>query len=181
MLNTAAVGYQRPPHATRHTTHTPTALDFRSGSVKLVSTVTTAATATAAAERHTEDHGHMQQQAQEQQGHGVGVRESGPFGTAGEEGSLFAAAATPASDTTTATAATGHEHKDSTSPPDLATSPRSSAPGFVAPSSYLRPLAREREDHPRPGSQSVTAGEPGAKRIMHPLDREQREGLVSGP
>lgn len=137
----------------------------------------------------------MQQHQHDQQGHGVGAREPGPFGTAADEGSLFAATATAAtgapatsaneSATTTATAAAAagheaHEQKDSIPPADLATSPRSSAPGFVAPSSYLRPLAREREDHHKVESRPATMGEPGAKRIMHPLDREQREGLVSG-
>lgn len=150
-------------------------------------TATTAATATAAAEDQTEDQGHMQQHQHDQQGHGVGAREPGPFGTAGDEGSLFAATATGApatsvNESTTATAA-GHEineQKDSILPANLATSPRSSAPGFVAPSSYLRPLAREREDHHKVESRPAAMGEPGAKRIMHPLDREQREGLVSG-
>jgi hypothetical protein len=65
---------------------------------------------------------------------------------------------------------------------DLAASPRSSAARFVAPSSYLRPLAptRDREDHLTIQDRTAAVGEAGAKRPMHPLDREQREGLVSG-
>lgn len=141
----------------------------------------TAAIAKAAAE----DNGHMQQ---DQQDHGVGAGESAPFAGTADDGSLFSAAA--ATTTTTAadtdnTAPSGHatgEHKEPTPPTDLAASPRSGATGFVAPSSYLRPLAatRDREGPHRTGNQPFTASESGAKRPMHPLDREQREGLVSG-
>lgn len=140
----------------------------------------TAATATAAAE----DNGHMSQHHQD---HAIGAGEPGPFASTGDDGSLFSPAATTTSTTDPAATATqpGHatgEHKEPVSPTDLAASPRSGAAGFVAPSSYLRPLAvtREREDHYRTGSQPFTASESGAKRPMHPLDREQREGLVSG-
>jgi hypothetical protein len=139
----------------------------------------TAAIAKAAAE----DNGHMQR---DQQDHGVGAGESGPFAGTADDGSLFsAAAATPTTTDTDNTTPSGHatgEHKEPTSPTDLATSPRSGATGFVAPSSYLRPLAatRDREGPHRTGNQPFTASESGAKRPMHPLDREQREGLVSG-
>lgn len=139
----------------------------------------------AIAKAPAEDNGHMQQ---DQQGHAVGAGESGPFAGTADDGSLFSAAVTTTTiaDTDTAAAPSGHatgEHKDSTTPPtDLAASPRSGAPGFVAPSSYLRPLAatRDREGPHRTGNQPFTASESGAKRPMHPLDREQREGLVSG-
>jgi hypothetical protein len=140
----------------------------------------TAAIAKAAAE----DNGHMQR---DQQDHGVGAGESGPFAGTADDGSLFSSAAATTTSTTDTdiTAPSGHatgEHKEPTSPTDLAASPRSGATGFVAPSSYLRPLAatRDREGPHRPGSQPFTASESGAKRPMHPLDREQREGLVSG-
>jgi len=143
-----------------------------------------AATA-AIAKAPAEDNGHMQQ---DQQDHAVGAGESGPFAGTTDDGSLFSAAATTSTtaDTDTAAAPSGHatgEHKDPTTPPtDLAASPRSGTPGFVAPSSYLRPLAatRDREGPHRTGNQPFTASESGAKRPMHPLDREQREGLVSG-
>lgn len=132
----------------------------------------TAATATAAAE----DTGHMQQHDD-----GAGAGEPRPFANTGDEDSVFT---TAAAKTTTPPTDSGHatgEHKEPVSPTDLAASPRSGATGFVAPSSYLRPLAatRDREDHYKSGKQPYTAGEPGAKRVMHPLDREQREGLVS--
>jgi len=140
----------------------------------------TAAIAKAAAE----DNGHMQR---DQQDHGVGAGESGPFAGTADDGSLFSAAAATTTSTTDTdnTAPSGHatgEHKEPTSPTDLAASPRSGATGFVAPSSYLRPLAatRDREGPHRTGNQPFTASESGAKRPMHPLDREQREGLVSG-
>ena len=139
----------------------------------------TAAIAKAAAE----DKGHMQQ---DQQDHAVGAGEPGPFAGTADDGSLFS---TPAATTTTtvdtdSAAPSGHatgEHKESIPPTDLAASPRSGATGFVAPSSYLRPLAvtRDREGPHRTGNQPFTASESGAKRPMHPLDREQREGLVS--
>lgn len=139
----------------------------------------TAATATAAAE----DNGHMQQQ--QQQGHG----EPAPFANTGDEDSVFATTVTkttppPPTDPTAAPPPAGHatgEHKEPVSPTDLAASPRSGAPGFVAPSSYLRPLAatRDREDHFKTGKQPFAGSESGAKRVMHPLDIEQREGLVS--
>ena len=139
----------------------------------------------AIAKAPAEDNGHMQQ---DQQDHAVGAGESGPFAGTADDGSLFSAAATTTTtaDTDTAAAPSGHatgEHKDPTTPPtDLAASPRSGTPGFVAPSSYLRPLAatRDREGSHRTGNQPFTASESGAKRPMHPLDREQREGLVSG-
>lgn len=83
--------------------------------------------------------------------------------------------------TTTPTAVPTPAHADgdrkasSAAPADVATSPRGSTAGFVAPSSYLRPLAvtREREDHYR------GEGRRGEAKVVHPLDREQREGLVS--
>lgn len=136
----------------------------------------TAATATAAAE----DTGHMQHQQQHDDGAGAG--EPRPFANTSDEDSPFTAAANKT--TTPPTDSAGHatsEHKEPVSPTDLAASPRSGAPGFVAPSSYLRPLAatRDREDHYKSGKQPYMASEPGAKRVMHPLDREQREGLVS--
>jgi hypothetical protein len=144
----------------------------------------TAALATAAAE----DTGHMQKQhQQEEHGVGAGDSEPGPFASTGDEGSLFTTRATATSPTTDTPAThSGHatgEHKEPISPTDLPASPRSGGTaGFVAPSSYLRPLAvtRDREDQPRTASQPFTASETGAKRPMHPLDREQREGLVSG-
>ncbi|GAB7328820.1 hypothetical protein MBLNU13_g00707t1 [Cladosporium sp. NU13] len=135
----------------------------------------------AIAKAAAEDNGHMQQ---DQQDHGVGAGESAPFAGTADDGSLFSAA--PATTTTAAETdntppsshATG-EHKELTPPNDLAASPRSGAPGFVAPSSYLRPLAatRDREGPHRTGNQPFTVSESGAKRPMHPLDREQREGL----
>ena len=141
----------------------------------------TAAIAKAAAE----DNGHMQQ---DQQGHAVGAGEPALFAGTADDGSLFSAAAARTTTTIAAepnnTPLSGHatgEYKEPTPPNDLATSPRSGAPGFVAPSSYLRPLAatRDREGPHRTGNQS-TASESGAKRPMHPLDREQLEGLVRG-
>ena len=139
----------------------------------------TAAIAKAAAE----DNGHMQH---DQQDHAVGAGESTPFAGTADDGSLFSATAAATTTPTDNTAPSGHatgEHKEPTTPPtDLAASPRSGTPGFVAPSSYLRPLAatRDREGPHRTGNQPFTASESGAKRPMHPLDREQREGLVSG-
>lgn len=142
------------------------------------------ASTAAIAKAATEDNGHMQQ---DQQDHGVGAGECAPFAGTADDGSLFTAAAattTTAADTDN-TAPSGHatgEHKEPTPPTDLAASPRSGATGFVAPSSYLRPLAatRDREGPHRTRNQPFTASESGAKRPMHPLDREQREGLVSG-
>jgi hypothetical protein len=122
----------------------------------------------------------------DQQDHAVGAGESTPFAGTADDGSLFSATAAATTTPTDNTAPSGHatgEHKEQTSPTDLAASPRSgAAPGFVAPSSYLRPLAatRDREGPHRTGHQPFTASESGAKRPMHPLDREQREGLVSG-
>jgi hypothetical protein len=122
----------------------------------------------------------------DQQDHAVGAGESAPFASTADDGSLFSAATTTPTADTDNTASSGHatgEHKEQTSPTDLAASPRSgAATGFVAPSSYLRPLAatRDREGPHRTGHQPFTASESGAKRPMHPLDREQREGLVSG-
>jgi len=138
----------------------------------------TAAIAKAAAE----DNGHMQQ---DQQDHGAGAGEPGPFAGTADDGSLFSAAATTTTNTDIDNTASGHatgEHKDPIPPSDLAASPRSGATGFVAPSSYLRPLAvtRDREGPHKTGGQPFAASESGAKRPMHPLDREQREGLVSG-
>ena len=121
-----------------------------------------------------EDNGHMQQDPKD---HGVGAGESGPFAGTADDGSLFSAAgATTTTTNTTGTDTTspsGHatgEHKEPVPPTDLATSPRSGAPGFVAPSSYLRPLApaRDREGPHRTGNQPFTASESGAKRPMHP-------------
>lgn len=70
------------------------------------------------------------------------------------------------------------DRKASVVPADIATSPRGSTAGFVAPSSYLRPLAvtREREEHHRGEGRRGGAGE---GKMVHPLDREQMEGLVS--
>ena len=142
-----------------------------------------APTAAAIAKAAAEDNGHMQQ---DQQDHAVGAGESAPFAGTADDGSLFSAATAATTTPTADTAPSGHatgEHKEQTSPTDLAASPRSgAAPGFVAPSSYLRPLAatRDREGSHRTGNQPFTASESGAKRPMHPLDREQREGLVSG-
>jgi hypothetical protein len=139
----------------------------------------TAAIAKAAAE----DNGHMQH---DQQDHAVGAGESAPFAGTADDGSLFSAATTTPTADTDNIASSGYatgEHKEQTSPTDLAASPRSgAATGFVAPSSYLRPLAatRDREGPHRTGNQPFTASESGARRPMHPLDREQREGLVSG-
>jgi hypothetical protein len=140
----------------------------------------TAATATAA--EPAEDTGHMQQH---QQPKDDGEPEPGPFANTGDEASVFtsgAAATSPTSDNTPAGHATG-EYKDIIPQTDLPASPRSGGTaGFVAPSSYLRPLAvtRDREEQPRTASQPFAASETGVKRPMHPLDREQREGLVSG-
>jgi hypothetical protein len=143
----------------------------------------TAATATAA-EQPAEDTGHMQH---DQQDHGVGAGEPepGPFANTGDEASVFTSGATATSPTTSDNTPAGHatgEHKDPTPQTDLPASPRSGGTaGFVAPSSYLRPLAvtRDREEQPRTASQPFAASETGVKRPMHPLDREQREGLVS--
>jgi hypothetical protein len=135
----------------------------------------TAATTTSAAE----DTGHMQQQ---QQHHALGTGEPRPFTSAADEGSLFSTTATTTTSKTDTVTHSEHatgEHKESASPTDLAASPRSGATGFVAPSSYLRPLA-VREDHYRAGGRPFTASQTGGKRMMTPLDREQREGLVSG-
>jgi hypothetical protein len=132
----------------------------------------TTTTATSA----TEDQGQMQ----DQQGDGIG-----PFATTGDEVSPFAATGFTATWTPDTAKSSSHDDidpKDSIPPADLAASPRSSAARFVAPSSYLRPLAptRDREDHHTNQDRTVAVGEAGAKRTMHPLDREQREGLVSG-
>jgi len=136
-----------------------------------VSPTTTTATSAAA------DQGQMQ----DQQDEGVG-----PFATTGNEASPFAATGTGF--TATSTPYTGlsgshddSEPKDPIPPTDIAASPRSSAARFVAPSSYLRPLAstRDREDHHTNMDRTAAVGETGAKRPMHPLDKEQREGLVS--
>jgi hypothetical protein len=159
--------------AASNDTSTSTSIDAASAA-----SAPTAAIAKAAAE----DNGHMQQ---DQQDHGVGAGEPGPFAGTADDGSLFSAAATTTTDTDIDSTAPGHatgEHKDPIPPSDPAASPRSGATGFVAPSSYLRPLAvtRDREGPHRTGGQSFTASESGAKRPMHPLDREQREGLVSG-
>ncbi|KAM0700760.1 hypothetical protein Q7P35_012481 [Cladosporium inversicolor] len=144
-----------------------------------------APTAAAIAKAAAEDNGHMQR---DQQDHAVGAGESAPFAGTADDGSLFsAAAAAPAaaatSTTTTDTAAPSGDATGATKeyipPTDLPASPRSGTAGFVAPSSYLRPLAatRDREGPHQTGNQSFTASESGAKRPMHPLDREQREGL----
>jgi hypothetical protein len=134
----------------------------------------TTTTATSA----TEDQGQMQ----EQQDQGVG-----PFASVGDEASPFAATGTGFTATWTPDTAISGSHddsdrKDSIPPADLAASPRSGAARFVAPSSYLRPLAptRDRDDHHTSQDRTTAVGEAGAKRPMHPLDREQREGLVSG-
>ena len=136
-----------------------------------VSPTTTTATSAAA------DQGQMQ----DQQDEGVG-----PFATTGNEASPFAATGTGF--TATSTPYTGlsgshddSEPKDPIPPTDIAASPRSSAARFVAPSSYLRPLAppRDRDDHTNL-DRTASVSEAGAKRSMHPLDKEQREGLVSG-
>ncbi|KAM0722805.1 hypothetical protein Q7P37_002247 [Cladosporium fusiforme] len=66
-------------------------------------------------------------------------------------------------------------------PADFSTSPRgtSTAGGFVAPSDYLRPIvaSRERDDYHKSEQRPVMEGETVVKRPMHPLDREQKEGL----
>jgi hypothetical protein len=141
---------------------------------------------TAVAVAAAEDTGHMQQHQQQDHGVGAGEPEPGPFANTGDEGSVFTTGATATSPTDSPATHSGHatgEHKEPISPTDLPASPRSGGTaGFVAPSSYLRPLAvtRDREEQPRTASQPYTASETGAKRPMHPLDREQREGLVSG-
>jgi len=120
---------------------------------------------------------------QDQQDVGVG-----PFTTAGNEASPFAAADigfTPTTWTPDTAVSGSHDDsdpKESIPAADLAASPRSSAARFVAPSSYLRPLAptRDREDHHANQERTASVGESGVKRPMHPLDKEQREGLVSG-
>jgi hypothetical protein len=134
----------------------------------------TTTTATSA----TEDQGQMQDQQ-----HGS----VGPFATVGDDASPFAVTGTGFTATSTPDTALSGSHddidpKDPIPPTDLAASPRSSAARFVAPSSYLRPLVptREREDHHTNQDRTAALGEVGAKRPMHPLDKEQREGLVSG-
>jgi len=117
---------------------------------------------------------------QDQQDVGVG-----PFTTAGNEASPFAAADigfTPTTWTPDTAVSGSHDDsdpKESIPAADLAASPRSSAARFVAPSSYLRPLAptRDREDHHANQERTASVGESGVKRPMHPLDKEQREGL----
>ena len=120
---------------------------------------------------------------QDQQDAAVG----GPFATTGDDASPFAATGTGFTATSTPDTAISGSHdeidpKDPIPPTDLAASPRSSAARFVAPSSYLRPLAptRDRDDHHMNQDRTGAVGETGAKRSMHPLDKEQREGLVSG-
>lgn len=161
------------------------------GAASHTASAPTAATATAAAAHN----GHMSHHQEPAGASG----ELGPQASTADDGSPSSTAATTGSTRTSTTASTsdtaihtdaathaGHataEHKEPISPTDLAASPRSATPSFVAPSSYLRPLAvtRDREEHlHRTGSQPFTASESGAKRAMHPLDREQREGLVSG-
>ena len=133
----------------------------------------TTTTATSA----TEDQGQMQ----DQQDGGVA-----PFATTGDEVSPFAATGFTANWTPDTAKSSSHDDIDPKDPippaDDLAASPRSSAARFVAPSSYLRPLAptRDREDHLTIQDRTAAVGEAGAKRPIHPLDREQREGLVSG-
>ncbi|KAM0698446.1 hypothetical protein Q7P36_001913 [Cladosporium allicinum] len=130
----------------------------------------TTTTATSA----TEDQGQMQ----DQQDGGVA-----PFATTGDEASPFAATGFTANWTPDTAKSSSHDDIDPKDPippaDDLAASPRSSAARFVAPSSYLRPLAptRDREDHLTIQDRTAAVGEAGAKRPMHPLDREQREGL----
>lgn len=164
------------------------------------SSVSPTAVATAA-----EDQGGLMQQDQkhEQQDDGVAAGQSGLSPT---DTTTAAAAASETTNTTTTTSATGDESSHSSgttptptaiptpttsghdtssqkSPPlpaDVSTSPRGgSTAGFVAPSDYLRPLAvpRERDDHHR--SEHRTEGESVVRRPMHPLDTEQKEGLVS--
>lgn len=135
--------------------------------------------ATTTATSATEDQGQMQ----DQQDAAVG----GPFATTGDDASPFAATGTGFTATSTPDTAISGSHdeidpKDPIPPTDLAASPRSSAARFVAPSSYLRPLAptRDREEHYTIEDRIASADEAGAKRPMHPLDKEQREGLVSG-
>ena len=133
----------------------------------------TTTTATSA----TEDQGQMQDEQ-----HGS----VGPFATTGDDASPFAATGTGFTATSTPDTALSGSHddvdpKDPVPPTDLAASPRSSAARFVAPSSYLRPLAppRDRDDHTNL-DRTASMSDTGAKRPMHPLDKEQREGLVSG-
>jgi len=67
-------------------------------------------------------------------------------------------------------------------------SPALKAAGFVTPSSYLRPVVREKggdgvgsgigPGNPMGGSRPTT-GTSGGVKAMHPLDKEQIEGLVS--
>lgn len=147
-------------------------------------------TATAA-----EDHGLMQQGKQQlQEDDGVVSGEPGPSpptdttvtATGGDEGS-HSSGTTPTptaipTPTSTAPDPSTNNSKSHSSPADISTSPRgTSTAHFVAPSDYLRPLAatREREDHHRSEHRQGMEGEAGVKRPMHPLDREQREGLVS--
>lgn len=165
------------------------------------SSVSPTAVATAA-----EDQGGLMQQDQkhEQQDDGVAAGQSGLSPT--DTTTAAAAAASETTNTTTTTSPTGDESSHSSgttptptaiptpttsghdtssqkSPPlpaDVSTSPRGgSTAGFVAPSDYLRPLAvpRERDDHHR--SEHRTEGESVVRRPMHPLDTEQKEGLVS--
>jgi hypothetical protein len=162
-----------------------------STSIDAATTATAASAPSAAtAKAAAEDKGHMQH---DQHDHGVGVGAGEPalFAATADNGSLFsaaaaaAAAATTTADTDIDATSSGHatgEDQEPIPPTDFATSPRSGGTGFVAPSSYLRPLAvtREREGPQRTGGQPFSASESGAKRPMHPLDREQREGLVSG-
>ena len=135
--------------------------------------------ATTTATSATEDQGQMQDQQHDTVG--------GPFATTGDDASPFAATGTGFTATSTPDTAISGSHdeidpKDPIPPTDLAASPRSSAARFVAPSSYLRPLAptRDREDHYTIEDRIASAGDAGAKRPMHPLYKEQREGLVSG-
>lgn len=166
----AAAAGPRDGGPASHTPHTP-------GSP----TTPAAATATAA-----EDHAHGAMQHHQQQADGTAPVPSPPPPAADDTSPTTTTAAPPP----TAFAGTapdysrGSERKASLQPSDIATSPRGTNAGFVAPSSYLRPLAatREREDQ-QDRSESRhhgMAGEPGARKVMHPLDREQREGLVSG-
>jgi len=70
-----------------------------------------------------------------------------------------------------------------------ATAAAAAGAGFVAPSSYLRPVAGSRA-HPlsaakegsgfaQGGIEGSSRGAPGEQKVMHPLDKEQTDGLVS--